>query len=292
MPFWMSAMADGRAATARLMSVAALSTASSSVRAWPSADSAARTASTSPVWRPTGRDTRLRRVGDVLVGERQPLLGGFDVAGDGSQCGIGELVVQRGQRLLRRFQPRGQIDHLLGHRIQPGRRVDDQIPQLLERLPLGVELAVGLGRRDDHPGQQVATLRRRLGDGVVEDLADVERLRQRRLRVGDRLAERRGLLVAEFLDSQGQFVVAGAHGVVDVDHHRLGQVVERVDLNRRQRVRVGGIHPPRRRELGLPALAASPPRPHHNSSTRTDEDGQRDEQSEPGDPCCPGRSRC
>ena len=93
-------------------------------------------------------------------------------------------VVQRGQRLLRRFQPRGQVDHLLGHRIQPGRRVDDQIPQLRERFPLGVELAVGLGRRHDDPGQQVAPLRGRLGDGVVEDLADVERLRQRRLRVG------------------------------------------------------------------------------------------------------------
>ena len=33
MPFWMSAIAAGRAAIARLMSVAALSTASSSVRA-------------------------------------------------------------------------------------------------------------------------------------------------------------------------------------------------------------------------------------------------------------------
>ena len=169
------------------------------------------------------------------------------------------------------------------------RRVDHQIPQLLERLPLGIELAVGLGRRHDHPGQQVATLLQRLRDGVVEDLADVERLRQRRLRVGDRLAERRRLLVAEFLDSQSQFVVAGAHGVVDVHHHRLGQVVERVDLNRGQRIGVGGIHPPRRRELGLPALAAPPPRPQPQQQHQDDEDGQRDEQAEPGDPCVPGR---
>ena len=119
-------------------------------------------------------------VGDVLVGEGQPLLGGFDIAGHRSQCGVGELVVQRGQRLLRRLEARGQIDHLLGHAHRAGRRVDHQIPQLLERVALGVEFAVGLGGRDDHPGQQVAALRRRLGDGVVEDLADVERLRQRR----------------------------------------------------------------------------------------------------------------
>ena len=126
------------------------------------------------------------RVGDVLLGEGQSLLGRIDVAGHRSQCGIGELVVQRGQRLLRRVQARGQVDHLLGQRIQPGGRVDDQVAQLLERLPLGVEFAVGLGRRDDHPGQQVAPLRGCLGNGVVEDLADVERLRQCRFRVSRR----------------------------------------------------------------------------------------------------------
>ena len=168
------------------MSVAALSTASSSVRAWPSADSAARMASTSPAWRPAGRDTRFAAVGDVLVGEGQPLLGGLDVAGHRSQCGIGELVVQRGQRLLGRRDARGQIDHLLGQRVQPGRGVDHQIPQLGERLALRVEFAVGLRRGDDHPGQQIAALRGGLGHCVVEDLAHVERLRQRRLRVGRR----------------------------------------------------------------------------------------------------------
>ena len=60
MPAWMSAIADGNAATARLMSVAALSTASSMVRACPSADSAARTASTRPPWLPAGLATRVR----------------------------------------------------------------------------------------------------------------------------------------------------------------------------------------------------------------------------------------
>ena len=44
-------------------------------------------------------------VGDVLIGEAKPLLGGLDVVGDRSQCGGGELVVQRGQRLLGRPDP-------------------------------------------------------------------------------------------------------------------------------------------------------------------------------------------
>ena len=259
MPFWMSAIADGSVATARLMSVAALSTASSSVRAWPSADSAARTASTSPVWRPAGRDTRLRALVMFWSAKASRCLAVSTLPATEASAVSANWLCSAASACCRRFQARGQIDHLLGHRIQPRRRVDHQIPQLLERFPLGIEFAVGLGRRDDHPGQQVAPLRGRLGDGVVEDLADVERLRQRRLRVGDRLAERRGILVAEFLDGQSQFVVAGAHGVVDVHHDRLGQVVERVDRNRRQRARVGGVHPPGRRELGLPALAASPP---------------------------------
>ena len=52
-------------------------------------------------------------------------------------------------------------------------------------------------------------------------------------------AERLGLRGAEFLDGQGQFVVAGADRVVDVDHDRLGQIVEGVDRHRGQRVGVG-----------------------------------------------------
>ena len=126
------------------------------------------------------------RVGDVLLGEGQSLLGRIDVAGHGSQCGIGELVVQRGKRLLRRFQSRRQVDHLLGHRIQPGGRVDDQVAQLRERFPLGVEFAVGLGRRHEYARQQVTSLGGRLRNGVVEDLTHVECLRQCRFRVQGR----------------------------------------------------------------------------------------------------------
>ena len=73
---------------------------------------------------------QVARVGDVLIGERQSLLGGFDIAGDGSKGGIGELLVQSRERLLRRVEAGGQVDHLLGHRVQPARRVDDQVPQL------------------------------------------------------------------------------------------------------------------------------------------------------------------
>ena len=84
MPFWMSAIAEGSAATARLMSVAALSTASSSERAWPSEDSAARIGVDQPHLLAGRALQPAAGVGDVLVGERQPLLGGLDVVGDRS----------------------------------------------------------------------------------------------------------------------------------------------------------------------------------------------------------------
>ena len=129
-------------------------------------------------------------------------LADLDVVGHRRQRGLGELGAQAGQRLLRRADAGGEVDHLLGQRVQPARGVDHQVAQLLERVALGVQLAVGLGRRDDHPGQQVAPLLRRLGDGVVENLAHVERLRQRRLRVGHGAAERFGLGGAELLDGQ------------------------------------------------------------------------------------------
>ena len=218
-----------------------------------------------PIGRP--RDQRAP-VGDVLVGERQPLLGGVDVAGHRRQCRVGELRVQPGHGLLRRFETRGQIHHLLSQRVEPGRGVDEEIAQLPERLALGLQFPVGPRRRDDHPGQQVAPLLRGLGHGVVEDLANVERLGERRLGVGHRRGERCGVLLAEFLYRKRQFVVAGAYRVVDVDDDRAGQVVERVDGDRRQRVGVGGIHPLRGGELGLAALALAAPPPQQQRQHR------------------------
>ncbi len=61
--------------------------------------------------------------------------------------------------------------------------------------------------------------------------------------------------------ANSEFVVARAHGVVDVHDDRLGQVVERVDGDGGQSVRIGGIYAPCRGELGLAALAPPPPRP-------------------------------
>ena len=104
-------------------------------------------------------------------------------------------------------------------------------------------------------GQQVAPLQWRLGHRVVEGLAHIERLGQRVLGVGHRAGERCGVAVAEFLDRQRQFAVAGAHRVVDVDHDRLGQVVERVDGTRRPAHRGPRVHPLCGGELGLAALA-------------------------------------
>ena len=180
--------------------------------------------------------------------------------------------------------PGGDVDHLLGERVQPARRVDDQVTQLLEGLALRVQLLIGLRRSDDHPGQQIAALLRRLGDGVVEDLADVERLRQRRLGVGDRAAEWFGLRGAEFLDGQSQFVVAGADRVVDVHDDRLGQIVEGVDRHRGQRVGVSRVHSLRGGELGFPPLAPPAPHPQPQQQDRDDDDREHDEQAEPRHP--------
>ena len=176
--------------------------------------------------------------------------------------------MQRCQRLPRGSDPGGDVDHLLGERVQPTRRVDHQVAQLLEGLALRVQLLIGLRRSDDHPRQQVAPLLRRLGGGVVEDLADVERLRQCGLGVADRPAERLGLRGAEFLDGQGQFAVAGAHRVVDVHHDRLGQIVEGVDRHRGQRVGVTRVHSLRGRELGFPPLAPAAPHPQPQQQDR------------------------
>jgi len=126
---------------------------------------------------------------------------------------------------------------------------------------LGVEVTVGLRRGDDNAGQQIAPLQEGLGYGVVEYLPHIERLRQRGLGIGDRACERFGLLSAEFLDRQTQFVVAGADGVVDVDDDRLGQVVEGIDRYGGQRIRVGGIDSARCRELRLAPLTAATPSP-------------------------------
>ena len=121
MPFWMSAIAAGSVATARLMSVAALSTASSSVRAWPSADSAARMASTSPPWRPPGGRPGARALVMFWSAKDSRCLAVSTLPATEASAVSANCVVQRGQRLLRRFDARRQVDHLLGQRVQPGR---------------------------------------------------------------------------------------------------------------------------------------------------------------------------
>ena len=188
--------------------------------------------------------------------------------GHRGQRRVGELRVQPGHGLLRRFETRGQIHHLLGQRVEPGRGVDDADRAVARRPPAGSPVPVGPRRRDDHPGQQVAPLLRGLGHGVVEDLAHVERLGERLLGVVHRRGERCGVLLAEFLDRQRQFVVAGAYGVVDVDDDRCG-------TGRRAR---RGTPPPARwgrrdrpvvRRRTRPRGACACRRRLHNSSTST-----------------------
>ena len=187
------------------------------------------------------------------------------------------------QGLSGRLDACRQVDHLLGEGVQPVRGVDHQVAQLLEGAALRLEFVVGSAGGHDDAGQQIAALRLRLGDRVVEDLAHVEGLRQCRSRIRDGLGERGRVLLAEFLHREGEFVVAGAHGVVDLDDDRLRQVVERIDRERGQGVGIGRVDPLRGGELRLTALALPAPAPHHQREHREQQDGEEDHDSYPGD---------
>ena len=111
MPAWMSAISDGRVATACRMSLAALSTASSNERACPSDDSAACTASTRPLCSPlTGLAARSRAGPRFWSAKASRSLAVVDVGGHRSQCGSVELVVQLGHSLFGGGDARGQFD--------------------------------------------------------------------------------------------------------------------------------------------------------------------------------------
>ena len=270
-------------AIARLMSVPALSIASNSERAWPSADSAARIESTRPDWRPTGRDTRVRPLVMFWSAKAKrclavSMLPATDASAESENClcSAASACSDGAIRAVTSTICWVSASNRVGALITRSRNCSNA-------SLLGVELTVGLRRGDDNAGQQVAPLLRGLGHGVVEDLPHVERLRQRGLGIGDRTGERLGLLSAEFLDRQTQFVVAGADGVVDVDDDRLGQVVEGVDWYGGQRVRVGRIHPARRRELRLAPLATTAPSPQPQQQDRQSEHCERHEDAEPRD---------
>jgi hypothetical protein len=257
----MSAIDSGSAAIARLMSVAALSIASRSVRAWPSADSAARMESTRPPWPSAGRAMRARALVMLSSAKARRCLAW-------STSGV---------------DARGQVDHLLGETVEPAGSVDDQVAELVERVPLRIEFAVGPCRGDDHARQQIAPLLRRFRHGVVEDMANVEGLGQSRLRVGNGGGERRRVLLAELPDGQAQLVVAGACRVVDVDDHRLGQLVERAKRYGCQGLGVRGVDATCCRELGLAALARTPSTPQPKRQQHEPEKGEEGEHADPRD---------
>ena len=221
---------------------------------------------------------QLAGAGDVLVGERQALLCLGHVAGHRSQSGAVEFVSQRLHLLLRRRDPRRDVHQLLGQRVQLGGRVDHQVAQLLERLLLRVQFSVRRGGGDDDAGQQIPSLGRRLGYRVVELLPNPEGLRQSSFGIVDGAGERLGSAGAELLDGERQFVVAGADRVVNLYDLLPGQIVERVERHRSQRVGVCRVHPVSRGELGGASASSAPA--HQDQQRRqgqhdhTDDDGQ------------------
>ncbi len=200
--------------------------------------------------------------------------------------------MQSVEGLARRFEPGGQVDHLLGHDVEPGGCVDHQIAQLLEGLTLGFEFAVGAGRRDHHLGQQLPLLQRCLRSIVIEGLAHGECLSQRFFRILQGRAERLGAFGAELLDGQLQLGLTGTDSVVDVDHDRAGQLIERLQRHRRQRVRICRIHPFGGLELGVAALGPAPARPPPHQPGQHRDHAEADQHARPGDPAgCGGRGR-
>ena len=120
MPFWMSAIADGSVATARLMSVAALSTASNSERGLAQRRlRRAGSASTSPVWRPTGRDTRLRALVMFWSAKASRCLAVSTLPATEASAASANWLCSAASACSDGSSPRGQIDHLLGQRVQP-----------------------------------------------------------------------------------------------------------------------------------------------------------------------------
>ena len=149
----------------------------------------------------------------------------------------------------------------------------------MEGLVLGVQLAIGLGSRDHHPGEQIAALGDRIGGLVVEFLADVERLGQRRACGLDRGGEGRRLGGSELLDGQRQLVGTGAHRVVHLDHDRAGQLVEGVDGHRGQGGGVGGVDGACGCDVGFVPLSPPPATPEHHPGDKEQADAGEDQQA-------------
>ncbi len=174
----MSAIAAGSAAAARLMSVdgavhgrrAAYAPGPAPIPR-PGPRRPARSGSP-PASRPArgpARCSRPRRTAAAL--------GRVDVARDGGQRGVGELRVQCRQRLPGRARRAPSAPPAA--RVSASRR-SGALMTRSRSFPNASRCASSSSsaprRRHDHPGQQVAALRGRLGNRVVEDLAHVERL--------------------------------------------------------------------------------------------------------------------
>ena len=105
-----------------------------------------------------GLRDELAGAADGAVGRVDPFSGRIHIPGDRDQSRLGELVVQGGELLLGRFDPRGgHVDQLLGEAVETFRSVDDKIAQLVESL-VCVSSSRLAGRGHHHAGPQVSAL--------------------------------------------------------------------------------------------------------------------------------------
>ena len=155
-------------------------------------------------------------------------------------------------------------DQRLGALAQAGQllvEVGLGLSQLVERVGLGVEAAVGGGGQAQDLGQQPPALAF-VGGGrlLVEQQAQPERLGHLGAGGGQRGVERGGRLRAVLVAGHGELPLARAQGVVELDQRGVGPVVER----RRGHARVGVVGVERRRRRG----AAAPCQPERRAHRR------------------------
>ncbi len=239
--------ARGSCSPALCSSAATRGTEASSCSAWATSSSACRT-SIAP-----GVPASAASAAD------EPLLG----VGRGGRHRLQRLRREPRRRLaqrlgrLRRLRPGGR--HALLQRRDQLRQPPGEVAQLREGLGLGAERLARPAAQLLDLRQQLALLLLGLGLGVVEALADRERLHHSLLRLGERSRERRDPVVAELGLGEGELALGAADVLVGGDERRAGPPAELLD---RHVGSLGGGRLPA--GVGHPGAAtASTPRQRH-----------------------------
>ncbi|WP_245873876.1 hypothetical protein [Streptomyces phaeoluteigriseus] len=163
------------------------------------------------------RVVRLTGLVEPDGGEHQPVLGLFDVPGDGGARRGRVPLTQLAEDRLGRGRPPGQLPE---PRLRDRQRLTHpllQPPQSPEAVRRRVQAPFGLGAPPDDPGECLPTGHRILRYAVVVALPHPERGGQFPLGLAQRIGEGRHRLRAEQLPWKPEFVAGGPDPVVGGD---------------------------------------------------------------------------